>query len=39
MKIGILFSQADSGTDAQAIRGFARTAEEAGFAHLMRTTT
>ncbi len=35
MRIGVVFSQADSGTDPQAIRRFARTAEAAGFDHLM----
>ena len=35
MKIGVVFSQADSGTDPLAIRRFARTAEAAGFDHLM----
>jgi len=31
MKIGAVFSQADSGTDPKLIRRFARTAEDAGF--------
>lgn len=35
MDVGVIFSQADSGTDPRAIREWARTAEEAGFAHLM----
>ena len=35
MRIGAVFSQADSGTDADAIRAWARVAEEAGFAHVM----
>ena len=35
MRIGAVFSQADSGTDPDAIRGWAKAAEEAGFAHLM----
>src|SRR5262249_6903436 len=35
MDIGVVFSQADSGTDPDAIREWARTAEEAGFDHLM----
>src|SRR5215813_11111960 len=35
MKIGVVFSQADSGTDAAAIRQWARDAESAGFEHLM----
>jgi probable F420-dependent oxidoreductase len=35
VKIGVVFSQADSGTDPLAIRRFARTAEAAGFDHLM----
>jgi probable F420-dependent oxidoreductase len=35
MKLGVIFSQADSGTDPDAIRAWARRAEEAGFAHLM----
>ena len=30
MRIGIVFSQADSGTDAAAIRRWAQAAEEAG---------
>ncbi len=35
MQIGVVFSQADSGTDPDAIRSWARTAEAAGFEHLM----
>ena len=35
MKIGAVFSQADSGTDPELIRRFARTAEDEGFRHLM----
>ncbi len=35
MDLGVIFSQADSGTDPEAIRAWARTAEDAGFAHLM----
>jgi probable F420-dependent oxidoreductase len=35
MKIGAVFSQADSGTDPEAIRRFARAVEAAGFDHLM----
>ena len=35
MNVGIVFSQADSGTDPAAIRAWARRAEEAGFAHIM----
>jgi probable F420-dependent oxidoreductase len=35
MEIGVVFSQADSGTDPELIRRFARTAEDAGFRHLM----
>jgi probable F420-dependent oxidoreductase len=35
MKVGVVFSQADSGTDPEGIRRFARTVEEAGFQHLM----
>ncbi len=35
MKIGAVFSQADSGTDPELIRRFARTAEDEGFCHLM----
>jgi probable F420-dependent oxidoreductase len=35
MKVGVVFSQADSGADPEAIRTWARTAEEAGFAHLL----
>ncbi len=35
MDLGVIFSQADSGTDPDAIRDWARTAEDAGFAHLM----
>ena len=35
MRIGAVFSQADSGTDPDAIRQFAVDAEAAGFEHLM----
>ncbi len=35
MRVGVVFSQADSGTDAAAIRRWAQTAEEAGFEHLL----
>ena len=35
MDLGVIFSQADSGTDPDAIRDWARAADEAGFAHLM----
>ena len=35
MKLGVVFSQADSGTDPVAIRRFATDAEAAGFGHLM----
>ena len=35
MDLGVIFSQADSGTDADAIRQWARDAEAAGFDHLM----
>ena len=35
MRIGVVFSQADSGTDADAIRAWAQRAEEAGFDHIM----
>ena len=35
MRIGAVFSQADSGTDADAIRKWAIDAEAAGFEHLM----
>jgi probable F420-dependent oxidoreductase len=35
MQIGAVFSQADSGTDPEAIRDWARRAEAAGFAHLL----
>jgi probable F420-dependent oxidoreductase len=35
MHIGVVFSQADSGTDAAAIRSWALDAEAAGFHHLM----
>ena len=35
MKIGTVFSQADSGTDAVAMRNWAIEAEAAGFHHLM----
>ena len=35
MRIGAVFSQADSGTDPDAIRQWAIDAEAAGFEHLM----
>ena len=35
MRIGAVFSQADSGSDAHAIRQWAIDAEAAGFEHLM----
>ena len=35
MRVGAVFSQADSGTDADAIRQWAIDAEAAGFEHLM----
>ena len=35
MQVGIIFSQADSGTDPVAIRKWATDAESAGFEHLM----
>ena len=35
MRIGTVFSQADSGTDPDAIRTWATVAEGAGFSHLM----
>lgn len=35
MHVGVVFSQSDSGTDADAIRAWARTADEAGCHHLM----
>jgi probable F420-dependent oxidoreductase len=35
MKIGAVFSQSDSGTDPDAIRDWARTAEAEGFEHLL----
>ena len=35
MNLGAIFSQADSGTDPDAIRAWARRAEEAGFDHIM----
>ena len=35
MRVGVVFSQADSGTDAEAIRDWARTAEAAGFEHIL----
>ena len=35
MQIGAIFSQADSGTDADKIRHFAQAVESAGFDHLM----
>jgi probable F420-dependent oxidoreductase len=35
MRVGVVFSQADSGTDAAAIRQWARDAEAAGFEHVL----
>jgi probable F420-dependent oxidoreductase len=35
MDLGVIFSQADSGTDADAIRAWVRTAEAEGFDHVM----
>ena len=35
MHVGVVFSQNDSGVDADAIRAWARAAEEAGFHHMM----
>jgi hypothetical protein len=35
MQLGVVFSQADSGTDPDAIRAFATGAEAAGYRHLM----
>jgi probable F420-dependent oxidoreductase len=35
MRIGVVFSQADSGTDPDAIRDWARAAEAAGFEHIL----
>ena len=35
MRVGIVFSQADSGTDPEAIRSWVRTAEAAGFEHVL----
>jgi probable F420-dependent oxidoreductase len=35
MKVGVVFSQADSGTDPVAIRRFATEVEAAGYEHLM----
>jgi probable F420-dependent oxidoreductase len=35
VQVGIIFSQADSGTDPDAIRGWVTTAEAEGFHHLM----
>lgn len=35
MNVGVVFSQADSGTDPQAIRRFARAIESAGFEHIL----
>jgi hypothetical protein len=35
VNVGVVFSQADSGTDPDGIRAWARAAEDAGFAHLM----
>jgi len=34
-RLGVIFSQADSGTDPDAIRAWARRAEDAGFEHIM----
>jgi probable F420-dependent oxidoreductase len=35
MRVGVVFSQADSGTDPDAIRDWARSAEAAGFEHIL----
>lgn len=35
MRVGVVFSQADSGTDPDAIRDWARAAESAGFEHIL----
>ena len=35
MRVGVVFSQADSGTDPVAIRRFATEVEAAGYEHLM----
>ena len=35
MRVGVIFSQADSGTDPDAIRAWAQRAEAAGFDHIM----
>ena len=35
MKVGVVFSQADSGTDGAAIRAWAQRAEAGGFAHIL----
>ena len=35
MRLGAIFSQADSGTDPDAMRAWAQAAEAAGFEHLM----
>lgn len=35
MRVGVVFSQADSGTDPGAIRAWVRDAEAAGFEHLL----
>jgi alkanesulfonate monooxygenase SsuD/methylene tetrahydromethanopterin reductase-like flavin-dependent oxidoreductase (luciferase family) len=35
MRVGVVFSQADSGTDPEAIRRWATTAEAAGFDHIL----
>jgi probable F420-dependent oxidoreductase len=35
VRIGVVFSQADSGTDPEAIRRWAQRAEAAGFAHIL----
>ncbi len=35
MQVGVVFSQADSGTDPDALRRWVRRAEEAGFEHLL----
>lgn len=35
LQVGVVFSQADSGTDAEALRHWVRRAEQAGFEHLL----
>src|SRR5437763_9024849 len=35
MRVGVAFSQADSGTDPHAIHNWVRTAESAGFEHIL----